>query len=307
MKKVLKWIGLVLGVLLGFVLLATLSLYIKTRAQFNKIYDIQVEAITIPTDETSIERGKHLAEYLCTECHGDDLGGTPDWIVLRGIAVISPPNLTAGKGSKTSNFKDQDWIRVLRHGIKPDGKSVFIMPSGGFYYLSDPDLVDLLAFLKSVPSVDRGEDITQSVQLTFLGNTLYGAGAFGNLLQAPKINQTSRPSSFPKAGVTVVYGEYLININGCRGCHGAQLAGGKPSNPNSPLAPNLTPGGELNAWTDADFINTMRSGVAPSEHRLNPDFMSWWYKSGMSDDELKAIFIYLQSLPRLETSVRPAE
>lgn len=106
--------------------------------------------------------------------------------------------------------------------------------------------------------------------------------------------------------MTAEYGEYLVNINGCRACHGAQLAGGKPSDPNSPLAPNLTPGGELIAWTDADFIQTLRTGVALSGNLLNPKFMPWPYKGRMTDDELKAIFLYLQSLPKLPTSTASA-
>lgn len=307
MKKVFRWIGIVVGGLLGIILLAALAFYVKAKIQFNQTYPIRTEAIIAPKDKVSIEHGEHLADYLCTECHGEDFGGKSDWIVLPGIARISPPNLTSGNGSATNHYTDQDWVNIMRYGRKVNGKSAFIMPSSAFYYLSDQDLADLLAFLKSVPPVDRRDDNTPSVQLTFLGNVLYGAGAFGHLLQVPKINPTSRPSSFPEAAVTAAYGEYLVNINGCRGCHGMQLAGGKPSNPNSPLAPNLTPGGELVAWTEEDFINAIRTGVVPSGHLLNPDFMSWRYKSRMSDDELKAIFRYLQSLPKLTTSTRPAE
>jgi mono/diheme cytochrome c family protein len=306
MKRALKWFGMILGGLVGLILLTALVLYAKTRIQFNKTYDVRVETVIIPTDSDSIEHGKHLAAVLCAECHGDDLGGTPNWLVLPNIAAIFPPNLTSGQGSVTTNFTDEDWVRVLRHGVKPDGSSVFIMRSMDFYYLSDDDLGDLLAYVKSIPPVDRSNEIAENTHLTFLGNVVYGAGAFGNQLSATLIDQDNRPSSFPEPGVTTEYGEYLVNVNGCRACHGAQLAGGKPSEPNSPLAPNLTPGGELIAWTDADFIQTLRTGVALSGHPLNPKFMPWPYKGRMTDDELKAIFLYLQSLPELPTSTAPA-
>lgn len=306
MKKVLKWIGIILGASLGLILLAVLGLYVKTRIEFNRTYHIKVESVVIPTDADSIEHGKHLAAVLCVECHSEDLGGTPNWKVLPGIATISPPNLTLGKGSVIANFTDEDLVRVLRHGVKPDGKSVFVMPAMYFHNLNDDDLGDLLAYVKSVPPVARGYGNEQHVQLTFLGNVLYGAGAFGNLLSAELINHDNHPSSFPKPGVTVEYGKYLMNINECRGCHGAQLAGGKPPDPNSPLAPNLTPGGELIAWTEKDFIHTLRIGVAPSGHQLNPKFMPWDYKGRMTNNELKAIFLYLQSLPKLPTSTASA-
>jgi mono/diheme cytochrome c family protein len=302
MKQASKWFGMILGGLVGLILLTTLVLYAKTRIQFNKTYDVRVEMVIIPTDSDSIEHGKHLAAVLCAECHGDDLGGTPNWMVLPNLAVISPPNLTLGQGGVTTNFTDEDWVRVLRHGLKPDGSSVFIMRSMDFYYLSDDDLGDLLAYVKSIPPVDRNNEVAENISLTFLGNVVYGAGAFGNQLSATMINQDNRPSSFPEPGVTAEYGDYLVNINGCRACHGAQLAGGKPSAPDSPLAPNLTSGGELIAWTDADFIQTLRTGVALSGHPLNPKFMPWPYKGRMTDDELKAIFLYLQSLPKLPTS-----
>lgn len=302
MKKVLKLIGIGLACLFGVIILAALGLYTKTRVQFNKTYDVQVELIAIPTDAESIEHGKHLAFILCAECHGEDLGGTPNWISLPGLAVVSPPNLTSGQGSVTAEFTDEDWVRVLLHGVKPDGHSVFVMRSMDYQYLSGDDLGDILAYVKSAPPINRDdEDLEGNYHLTFLGNVAYGAGAFGNLLSATRI-QDNRPSSFPQPDATSEYGEYLVNINGCRGCHGAQLAGGKPGDPNSVLAPNLTPGGELIAWTDVDFIQTMRTGVALSGHQLNPKFMPWQYKGKMTDDELKAIFLYLQSLSKLPTS-----
>jgi mono/diheme cytochrome c family protein len=307
MKKILKWIGIVLGGLLGLLLLAVLGLYAKTRIQFSKTYDVQVESIVIPTGAESIQHGKHLTVILCRECHSDDLGGTPNWLVIPNIGVISPPNITSRQGSVITNFTDEDWIRVLRYGVKPDGKSVFVMRSMDYQYLSDEDLGDILAYVKSAPPVDRDENLDGNYHLTFLGNVAYGAGAFGDLLAAGRINHENLPSSFPASGVTSEYGKYLVDINGCGSCHGAQLAGGQPSDPNSVLAPNLTPGGELIAWTDADFIQAMRTGIALSGHQLNPKFMPWKYEGKMTNDELKAIFMYLQSLPGLPTSTERAE
>lgn len=306
MKKILKWAGVVLGSLLGLILLATAGLYAKASMEMNKTYDVQAQSIPIPTDAESLERGKYLADVLCAECHDYDMGGKPGWMNIPGIAVISAPNLTSGSGSVVVDFSDEDWVRALRHGVKTDGKSVFIMPSSDFYYMSDGDLGSLLAYLKSSPPVNRGEG-EEILQFTLLGQAAYGAGAFGNLLEASKVDHSSRPASFPEPGVTVGYGEYLVNIHSCRICHGVDLAGGDPSDPESTLAPNLTPGGDLADWTDADFIEALRTGIVPSGRRLVPKFMPWTYKGKMTDDELKAIFMYLQSLPALETSTAPVK
>lgn len=64
------------------------------------------------------------------------------------------------------------------------------------------------------------------------------------------------------------------------------------------ISPNLTPGGELVAWTEEDFINTIRTGRTPGGHDLDPEFMPWKEYRNFTDDELKAIWLYLQSLPK---------
>lgn len=245
MKKILKWIGTVLGGLIALVLLVALVLYTKSRLEFSRKYDIQVEAVTVPADAAAIEHGQHLATTLCMECHAKDLGGTPNWFDGGPIGGANTPNLTSGKGGLGSQLTDKDLVRVLWHGVKPDGTSVFIMPAQDFYHMSDRDLGDLIAYIRSIPPVDR-EAASPQLHFTFLGNVMYGAGVFGNLLRAGEVDQVNRPV-VPEPGLSVEYGQYLVNINGCHDCHGAQLAGGKPGDPSSPLAPNLTPGGELRA------------------------------------------------------------
>ncbi len=131
---------------------------------------------------------------------------------------------------------------------------------------------------------------------------LYSLGAFGNLLYAETIQHDMRPPA-PPVGVTVDYGEYLANTNGCPACHGPQLNGAQPSEPGAPFAANLTPGGELSGWSEADFFKAMREGVTPGGRQLG-DAMPWKDIGKMTDDELKALWMYLQSLPKLETATK---
>jgi mono/diheme cytochrome c family protein len=305
MKKVLKWIGIVLGSLIGLILLVALALYAKSRVGFTAKYEPQVEGVNIPADATSLQHGQHLATILCMECHQKDLGGQPDWFDGGPMGGANTPNLTTGKGGLGRQLSDTDFVRVLRYGVKPDGTSVFIMPSQDFAQLSNKDLGDLIAYVRSVPPVDR-EAPKPQLHFTFLGNVMYGAGVFGNLLRAGEIEKMNVATA-PAPGVTSEYGQYLVNINGCHDCHGAQLSGGKPGDPKSPLAPNLTPGGELRAWSEADFIKALRTGLTPSGTQLRDTFMPWKFKGLMTDDELKAAWAYLHSLPPLTTSTAPAE
>jgi len=68
----------------------------------------------------------------------------------------------------------------------------------------------------------------------------------------------------------------------------------------APKAPNITPGGALGSWTNAQFINTIRTGTNPECKLLDPEFMPWPRFTQMTDDELQAIWLYLQSLPARE-------
>jgi hypothetical protein len=60
-------------------------------------------------------------------------------------------------------------------------------------------------------------------------------------------------------------------------------------------AANLTPAG-LGDWTPADFVKVMRTGTRP-DGRVLDTFMPWPYYAQMTDDELRAIWLYLQAIP----------
>ena len=98
MKKVFKWIGIVLGALIGLLLVAGVVLYFVGSSRVNKVYEIPDSGIVAPTDAQSIERGKHIVESSCVGCHGADLGGVEAFINIDGIASADSANLTSGEG-----------------------------------------------------------------------------------------------------------------------------------------------------------------------------------------------------------------
>ena len=101
--------------------------------------------------------------------------------------------------------------------------------------------------------------------------------------------------------MTTAYGEYLIDTAGCWTCHGAELAGGKNPDPEAPPGPNLTPGGELAGWSEGDFVRALRQGQTPSGRQLQAEFMPWSQFRHFTDEELQAIWLYLQEQPARET------
>ena len=141
MKKVLKWIGIILGLLVGLVVLAFGVVYAITETRLNKTYTIQVESVSIPTDAAAIERGQHVAAIrLCADCHAANLAGRV-FLDNPVIGRIGTTNLTSGKGGAGGEMTDADWVLAIRHGVRPDGKPLLVMPAGEYYYLNDADLV----------------------------------------------------------------------------------------------------------------------------------------------------------------------
>ncbi len=98
MRRILKWVGIVLGGILGLLVVAAVVLYLVGNAKLGKNYDVAAQPISVPTDAGSIQRGEHLATILlCTRCHADNLAGQL-YFDAPGLLSIPSPNLTAGAG-----------------------------------------------------------------------------------------------------------------------------------------------------------------------------------------------------------------
>ncbi len=75
------------------------------------------------------------------------------------------------------------------------------------------------------------------------------------------------------------------------------MSGGRVAGPPGlPPASNLTAGGTIRSWTEADYFKAMRTGLRPDGTRMD-EFMPWRQFAHMTNDELRAIWLYLQSVP----------
>lgn len=296
MKKTFKWIGIVLGSLIGLLLALALVFLIMGNMRMNKSYEFPADNVTILTDETSIERGRHIAETTCAQCHGKDLGGVDGWFKMEGIADIDTSNLTTGSGGVGSVYtSDADYVRAIRHGVGADGKPTFMSSVLAYQNMSDKDLGAVIAYLKVAPPVERATEGSFDV----MGLIIFGAGLFGNLPVEDVSHATNVTA--PEAGVSLEYGQYLTELGNCFSCHGADYAGGAFPDPAIKLpVPNITPAGNIGSWTEEEFITTMRTGVTPEGKPLVPTLMPFGAIGKMSDDELKAVYLFLKSLPVVE-------
>ncbi len=298
MKKLLKWLGIIIGSMIGFLVIAYIILNVVSSSRLNKTYDIIVEEVLVPYNAESIARGKHIAVIRgCTDCHGSDLRGKV-FIDAPPMATIYASNITRGKGG-IPNYNDEDWIRAIRHGVDPNGRALLMMPSQEFYYLSDTDIGALIAFLKSVPDVDK-ESLGGKVGP--LGRFLLLVGQLP-LIPAELIDHNATRPEASTQGVTIDYGKYMAVS--CVGCHGTYYAGGKilGGPPDWPPAANLTPSGSLSSWTEANFISAMRTGIKPNNEKFS-EYMPYNAFGKAMDDELKALWMFLESLSESETGSR---
>lgn len=295
MKKALKWIGIILGGLLGIVVLIGLAGYIASERRINKTYAVTVAPLTVPTDAASIAEGHRLTIIRgCVDCHGPDYGGSA-LIEDPMIGHLYGANLTTGEGSATAGWSPEDWSRAIRNGVAPDGHGVLMMPSYHYAGLSDEDLGRIIAYLRSVPPVDRVQPrsgIGPVVRAMLVANQMPVP-----LISAEVIDHNQTPPARIPSEASVEFGAYLATT--CNGCHGENLAGGPIpfSPPDQPWSANLTPSGELGQWTLDDFKTTLRTGVTPNGRQLNPENMPWTLTREMTDVELEALWLYLKSLP----------
>lgn len=299
MKKVLKWVGIVLGGLVGLIVVAAIALYASGSARLSKIYDIPVEAIAIPNDEAAIARGRHLAEAVafCTACHGEDLAGEvqdDDPMVL----TFAPRNLTAGRGGIGAAYNDADYVRAIRHGVNPQGRGLLIMHADVYHNMSAADLGAVIAFVRSMPPVDNEVPRTR---VGPLGRIFVALGMFDvetvPLIPAEVIDHAAPFVHAPTPGPTAEYGEYLMSISLCRTCHGPDLTGAPSLEPGMPPGPNIAAHAASGRWTGEDFAAVLHSGVTPSGRTLNPEHMPWDLTSRLTDEEITALWLYLQTLP----------
>jgi mono/diheme cytochrome c family protein len=147
-------------------------------------------------------------------------------------------------------------------------------------------------------------------------NFIFKLGKLLFLGPRPAISVTA-----PPRGATAEYGGYLSQHVGlCAECHTPRtgllqkpdksrlFAGVKSPPKDFPEKPsNLTPDPDtgIGRWSEEDFMRAMRTGKDPKGEEINP-FMPWPELRRMSDDDLRAIYRYLRTLPPIHNEVETA-
>jgi mono/diheme cytochrome c family protein len=293
MKTVFKVVGGLLATLVIVVCIVLVAGNVMASRKMQRIVEVAVTPLAKADDEAAKALGKYLfSSRGCSECHGANGAGKVMIDAPDGM-FVKTPNITSA-GSATAKYQDADWIKAIRHGVKPDGRPLMIMPSEDYARMSDPDLAALVAYVRGLPETNGS---AAEVRLPLIVKTLYGLGAIEDAAQ--KIDH-SLPVAQPIAvGPTAEYGKYVANM--CAGCHGPQFSGGKiPGGPpHWPAAANLTPGAgsAMPRYDNAEkFAAMLRTGKRPDGSAVDPA-MPFESLAALNETDVAALYAFIKTLP----------
>ncbi len=272
-----------------------------------------------------IARGEYLANHVsvCIDCHS-----TRDWSRFSG----PPTPGTFGKGGDVfdqkfgfpgvyyaknitpegiSRYTDGELFRTITTGVSKEGRAMFpVMPFHYYGQMDEEDIKSIIAYIRTLKPIENVVPESKSdFPMNFIINTIPHEASF-----------TKLP---PKTDV-VNYGKYLTNAASCIECHtkfekgslvaGTEFGGGRefPFPDGSIVrAANISPDEDtgIGGWDEETFVSLFKAHAdsATLNTRLNPgDFnsiMPWTMLGKMNEEDLKAIFAYLKTVPPIKNEV----
>lgn len=311
-------------------LIAGFTIYVQTG--WDHVYEIDYPDLQISTDSAVIAHGEYLVKgpAHCTGCHvksfedmvrldkGEDLplqGGVE--FALGPLGYMYPKNLTPDKETGLGQYEPKEIFRVMRHGVLPSGLGM-LTPMMPFYNMADEDMVAIVSYLMSREPVHNP---IPANDWTFMGKAVRTLSPTFK----PIIDPTP-PDQAPAMEATVERGEYLARyVANCVGCHtprdmmtfeatGPEFSGGMEFEPFPELhrqlgvdedlwarSVNITPhekGALYRFPTVESWIQRFRAGRV-----IKQSPMDWGAFSKMTDEDLEALYLFLNSLDPVENNI----
>jgi cytochrome c553 len=160
----------------------------------------------------------------------------------------------------------------------------------------------MIGYIKSLPPVDN---VLPEHNLKPLARVLYIAGPLNMLTTAQKIDHTQEVADKVIPAVNAEYGKYLAVS--CSGCHGKDFKGKEMPIPGMKPSANITSTGDLGKWTEEQFLTVLKTGLRPDGRQLDNKDMPWEMTKNFKDEEMRAIFRYLQTMPEKDNVQASAE
>ena len=315
MRKVL----LVLGILL-LIIVAGGAVVVASRQHLQ--FDAPYPEVAASTDSAVVERGRYIVRELapCAACHGDPTqraanAAGADVPLSGGFVFDIPPgqfyvrNLTPDAETGLGKVSDKAIARALRYGVGHDGRA--LLPFMEMQGLSDDDLQAVVSYLRTQAPV---RNPVPPHQYSLLGKVVRAT------VLAKPVGPSAPPPSRAPRGASVETGRYLSeSVALCWACHTqrSQVTGAitgpryggttgftesdDPGRSWSP--PNITSDpetGRLGRMTEDQFVARFRQGrVIPGSP------MPWQGFSRLAEDDLRAIYRYLKTVPPVKNDVGP--
>ena len=275
------WMRWTAGVLIAAMVLSSgfgAYVYFVNKRLLDRRYPVTRAPMPAAAGPEAVQRGKRLADLTgCTDCHGEDLRGRlfadDGW--LHGHYYAS--NLTL----KAKTYSDEDIARIVREGVRPDGRGVAAMPAMGFVGLTDGEMADVIAFVRSMPAggVEQPDH--------YIG-PLDSLDLWWGSVNQPAVSYVAaeRGKDPVDAGSEHAASRHLARIV-CAECHGGDLKG----NGWDSGAPDLA---VVQAYGLPEFTRLMRTGIGVDgkEHGLMTSVAKARF-THFSDEEIGGLHAYL--------------
>ena len=324
MKTVLKVVGIVLLTVVALAAIGISWLALRKPAQR------EAAAEKIEATPERLARGKYLVHHvsICTDCHSERTMayGLPFKPGREGVGgfiwneqigfpgTLAAANITPDPETGLGNWTDGEILRAIREGVRRDGTALFpLMPYGHYSHMSDEDAKSIVAYLRTLqPKRYQRPKKALNMPLPFVEK----------FIPQP----LAGPVTAPDRSDSVAYGKYLVSIAACGECHtpkddkgktipGREFAGGWEMHTPAfrVVTANITPhpSNFMGRATKEEFIGRFRAfanftaDTAPEAPKGKNTLMPWISYSGMTDEDLGAIYDYLKTLPPVENKVNP--
>lgn len=286
MKRLLKWAGYGLAGLVALVFAVVGGAFAVSEAMIRWPAE-KIEVRTVAArDPGAVARGQRVAKINgCHDCHGTAMEGKlfhDEMPVVRAWG----PNLSLLMASQS----DADLDRAIRHGVAPDGRRLWIMPSSAFAHLTDQEAGDLIAYLRTFKATGQRQPRIQIGPAGRLGVLM------GKFQSEPALVKASAGQRLEDLGPQHALGRDLARA--CIECHGQDLKG-------HPMlkSPDLA---MVAAYDPADFERLLHTGVAAGGRKLGlMTLVAPARFSGLSSTEIAALQGYLTA--RAEREIARAD
>jgi mono/diheme cytochrome c family protein len=213
-------------------------------------------------------------------CHGPRGDGGTERI--EGILRQTAPTLS----EVLPLYSDDELVRLIRYGVKHDGRSAVGMTSYTFWALGDQDLANIIAHLRQnqrvVPPRERTLELTWRARIALVTRT-WGVAAERVDRTRPRLGDLPQTTRIER-------GRYVATVT-CTECHGLDFEGNELEH-----APSLA---RIAMYSPEQFRHFMRTGK-PIGGRDIPK-MKWVADTPFTDNEIDGMYEFL----RVHHGIRP--